>query len=151
MTSWVIKGLTLDDAPALARNNMSAFWTDPNWVILWPGKKLEYIIEQVVKRAPNMLIRDREVFRHQKAVDPETGALMGYARWVLPAEVAKTASGDPAWPEAQIPAVSEAERAEIKRVADSAWWKPKDVPLDGVNMDASLRIMAGKPHLSKLL
>ncbi|KAE8140682.1 hypothetical protein BDV38DRAFT_279659 [Aspergillus pseudotamarii] len=53
MASWKIEPCSVADAPALAYNDMSAFWEDPTWIL--------------------------EV-RHQNAVDPLTGELVGYAR-----------------------------------------------------------------------
>lgn len=65
MTTWKIEPCFVGDAAALARNNMAAFWEDPNWVILWPKDMTqEFIIEQSAKRQPRNLLRDREKVRH---------------------------------------------------------------------------------------
>ncbi|OLN87166.1 hypothetical protein CCHL11_03630 [Colletotrichum chlorophyti] len=121
MTPWKIEPCTIADAPALARNNMSAFWTDPNWILLWPKDiELDFLIEQVTQRMPNNLLRDRAVLRHQKAVDPQTGDLVGYARWELPARYADA----PEWADSQIADVSDEEREEFKRRSENAWWAP---------------------------
>lgn len=85
MTYWIVTSCAVSDGADLARNNMSAFWEDPTWKLLWPKfMAKEFIIEQCSKRVPRNLLQERSTLRHQKAVDPETGALMGYARWVLP-------------------------------------------------------------------
>ncbi|KAJ0158828.1 hypothetical protein CTA2_10838 [Colletotrichum tanaceti] len=73
MAPWKTEPCTLADVPALARDNMSAFWTDPNWVLLWP--KLDFLIEQVTEHMPSSPLGNRATMRHQKAVDPETGAV----------------------------------------------------------------------------
>ncbi|KAK2735543.1 GNAT family [Colletotrichum kahawae] len=125
---------------------MSAFWTDPNWMLLWPRHiTLDFLVEQAAKRLPNNLLRGRDALRHEVAVDPATGALVGYARWELPA--AKTTSGPdgsrrPEWAAAQIPDVSAEERKALK-----------DEGGRGVasTMRASRvkeRILAEKPYLS---
>ncbi|KAL0933810.1 acetyltransferase [Colletotrichum truncatum] len=145
MEHWKIEPCTLADAPALARNNISGFWTDPNWILLWPKDiKLEFLIEQVTKRIPNNLIRDRETLRHFKAVDPESGALVGYARWELPARCATA----PEWADAQIAEVSEVERKAIKERSDSAWWKPQF--MDGIDDcgPEKERILAERDYIS---
>ncbi|GKT47215.1 uncharacterized protein ColSpa_07396 [Colletotrichum spaethianum] len=146
MTTWKIEPCTVADAPALARNNMSAFWTNPNWNLLWPkDTKLEFLIEQVTERMPNNLIRDRATLRHQKAVDPETGALVGYARWELPAGY----EGAAEWADSQIADVSEEEKMAFKKRSDAAWWEPKS--MDGIDdcVPEKTRILAEKPYISE--
>ena len=85
MERWRIKSCVLDDAPALARNNGGAFWSQPMWRIVWPkDMEEEFIIEQPVKCMPLRILKDRRAMRQQKAVDPDSGCLVGYARWELP-------------------------------------------------------------------
>ncbi|KAF6805603.1 acetyltransferase [Colletotrichum sojae] len=145
---WKILPCTLADAPALARNNMSAFWTDPNWRIMWPDRTLDFIIAQCAERVPRNLLRDRVTLRHEKAVDPETGALVGYARWVLPAGLA-AGPGRAPWAEAQIPDVSAEESAAIEKKADAAWWEPVDMEgSDDESIGIRNRILASKPYIS---
>ncbi|KAI1412367.1 acyl-CoA N-acyltransferase [Hypoxylon sp. FL1857] len=127
MTSWRIEGCTVADAAALARNNMSAFWEDPTWILLWPKEiTREFMIEQAAKRYPRLLLSARETTRHQKAVDPATGALVGYARWILPPSHSTTEDGNPEWPKAQVPDVSEDERKQFEELAQSAWWNGRE-------------------------
>jgi hypothetical protein len=96
---------------------------------------LEQHIDQVTKRCPRNLLNDRMTLQHQKASDPETGCLLGYARWILPPSHTTTADNTPAWPEALVPTVGREEEAEIRRVAATAIWKPNhdldelDVPV----------------------
>ncbi|KAI1802304.1 acyl-CoA N-acyltransferase [Daldinia bambusicola] len=123
MTAWKIEGCTVADAPALARNNMSAFWEDPTWILLWPeGTTLERLIDSATQRYPWTLVSGREEKRHEKAVDPGTGELVGYARWILPPSNFTAKDGEPEWPEAQIPDVSDEEKKRFEEQAQAAWW-----------------------------
>ncbi|KAK1241222.1 hypothetical protein MKX08_001196 [Trichoderma sp. CBMAI-0020] len=127
---------------------MSAFWEIPNWVLAW-RHTLEEHIDTMTKRYPRRLISDRETSRHQKVVEPETGRLLGYARWILPESCTVLANGEPVWPEAMAPVVSPEEEAEIKRVAAATQFNPNSAtdPLDeevGIIKD---KIMARKPYL----
>lgn len=152
MAAWKIRGCTVADAPAIARNNMSAFWEDPTWILLWPEHVTkEFLIEQATKRYPRSLIRDHAVNRHQKAVDPVTGTLVGYARWVLPEGHQLDESGQPTWPEAQVPAVSVEEEEEFRKLAESAWWEGRSgmSGLDDKNEVVMDRIMAERPYISE--
>ncbi|KAJ7362605.1 hypothetical protein DFH08DRAFT_682672 [Mycena albidolilacea] len=99
---------------------MSAFWTDPSWRLLWPSITLPYLISQCSLRVPRNLLKDRATLRHQKAIDPATGALLGYARWMVPA------TKEAEWLNAQVKDVeSEAERQGIEERANGAWWEPQ--------------------------
>ncbi|KAH8882255.1 hypothetical protein GQ53DRAFT_753743 [Thozetella sp. PMI_491] len=126
-TAWKIEPVVLADAAVIARNNMSAFWEDPSWRLNYPpDKSLEFLIEQQVKRNPMKLIGERDTLRHLKAVDPETGKLVGYIRIELPESICKTSDGKPIWQEAQVEDVTPEERARLKEASDSAWWAPGD-------------------------
>jgi hypothetical protein len=117
---------TLADSDALTRNNIPAFWADPHWVLAWKHRTLEYHISQVALRTPRNLLSDRETRRHQKAVDADTGRIVGYARWILPESRARLEDGSLAWPEAVVPGVGEEEEAEIRRVAGTVHWDPNE-------------------------
>ncbi|KAK1673598.1 acetyltransferase [Colletotrichum godetiae] len=121
---FVITGCTVADSDELTRNNIPAFWADPHWHLAWRHRTLDYHITEVAKRTPRNLISDRDTKRHQKAVDPVTGRIVGYARWILPASHAKIIGGAPAWPDAVVPSVSEEKEAEIRRVAATVHWDP---------------------------
>lgn len=161
-----ITGVALADAADLARNNMSAYWQDPSWVIVWPaGRTLEYTIEQCAMRMPNLLLRNRARLRHQKAVDPATGRLLGYARWLLPESLAaggdRTSERDEGngggdeqvcWAEAQVPDVqSEAEREAIRGRAGAANWVIRDGlgDLDALAVQRKNEILAEKEYLGE--
>lgn len=125
-TNYLIKGCTVADSDELTRNNIPAFWADPHWRLAWRHRTLEYHISQVAKRTPRNLLGDPETKRQQKAVDPDTGRIVGFARWYLPASHAKKADGAPVWPDAVVPAVSAEKEAEIQRVAKTTHWDPNE-------------------------
>ncbi|KAI0112714.1 acyl-CoA N-acyltransferase [Hypoxylon sp. NC0597] len=150
MTTWRIEGCTVADAAALAHNNMSAFWEDPTWILLWPKETTrEFLIEQGAKRYPRLLLSDRETARHQKAVDPNTGAVVGYVRWILPPGYSTTNDGNPVWPEAQVPDVNDDERKQFDELAQSAWWNGRKEMknIDDKNDVVMDRILAEKPYI----
>ncbi|KAK1765087.1 acyl-CoA N-acyltransferase [Phialemonium atrogriseum] len=151
MGPWTVTSCTVSDAADLARNNMSAFWEDPTWILLWPRDfTREYVIEQCAKRMPRSLLRDRATLRHQKAVDPETGAIVGYARWILPPGRAVKATGEAEWGEAQVPDVSVDEREGFERLFRTADWNTRDDmdALDDKNHVVMNRIRSEKPYIS---
>ena len=97
---------------------------------------------------PRNLLRDRDILRHETAVDPVTGSAVGYARWKLPAEYLKTGAGTPAWPTAQIAEITDAEElAKIEAAANQAWWQPGDAAPDDVVSGKCAALQARKPHL----
>ncbi|KAI1082213.1 hypothetical protein F5B20DRAFT_532571 [Whalleya microplaca] len=114
MSAYRVRGCVASDGPSLAYNNMSAYWTDPTWVLLWENKTREYVIEQAAKRYPKSLLMDRAHKRHQVAVDSDTGQIVGYCRWILPDRL----TGE--WLEAQTPAVSAEEETEYAKSFDNA-------------------------------
>ena len=148
----IITSCSIDDGPAIARNNISAFWTDPTWPLIWPGKTLEYVISQAVRRMPATLLKDPEHSRHQKAIDIQSGAILGYARWILP----KVNDNDDEavaerWPAARVPAVSESQQRNAACERDAADWNydhALDV-LDEPMMEMKHRLMDGKGHMRR--
>ncbi len=124
MPLYEIHPCTVSDGEALAYNNMSAFWEDPNWILNWKSKTLDYIIEQAAKRQPHNLLCDRATLRHQKVVDTATGRVVGYARWELPQDRVATTGGEVEWAEAQVPEVSAEKRSMFERLAKTADWSP---------------------------
>ncbi len=149
MPPYEICPCTVSDGEALARNNMSAFWEDPTWILSWMTKTREYMIEQSAKRQPRNLLRDRDTLRHQRAVDTETGHVVGYARWKLPLGRIATAGGEAEWAEAQVPDVSAEERSLFEQLASTADWKGTggsgalDIPVTAKKTE----ILAKKPYL----
>jgi hypothetical protein len=118
MPPFAIAPCSIDDGHAIAHVNVSALWTDPTWVAMWPGKTLEYVIGQSARRTPHMLLVDTAHRRHQKAIDVETGAVVGYVRWCLPKLDDVDTSG--LWPEALVPHVSDKREREAEREYDAA-------------------------------
>ena len=149
MTTHTIVPCTVADGAALSRNNISAFWQDSNWVLSWRHTTLEDHIVEIAKRVQRILVSSRETLRHQKAVDPETGRILGYCRWILPPSHATLADGRPVWPEAMVPAVSPEEEAEIQRVAATAIFNPNKEtdPLDDKVTQIKNELMGRKPYL----
>ena len=150
MTQWRIEPSTVEDAEAIARNTGGAFWEEPMWRLQWTSDVTqEFLMEQLIKRQPMRILRDRDALRHQKAVDPESGKLVGHARWRLPDGRTTTSSGEPEWPEAQIADVRADRRKALDAVAAGAWWEPRtDVDeLDVDNDDVRRRVVAGRACL----
>jgi hypothetical protein len=118
MTRFKVTACTLADAPAIADVNISAFWQDPSWVLMWPNKSREYVTTQAVLRMPLTLLRDPVHKRHQKVID-DNSKVLGYARWTLP-----STGNDEAvfWPEARIEIVGDEEIQKAEIEYKSAWW-----------------------------
>ena len=154
MAPLIISQCSVTDGPALAANNIPAFWADPHWVLTWRHRTLEYHISQVALRFPRNMLNDRETFRHQKAVDLETGCILGYARWCLCLQPSHEINPDdsiPIWPEAQVPAVAPEKEAEIRRIAETATWDPNNDADELGDRVIALRkeVTPKKPHISK--
>lgn len=79
-----IEPVYLKDAHGVASVSMRAFYTDPHWRLYWHNTPINQIIDVAEKRTPQNLLSGRHNKRHQKAVDRETGEMVGYARWLLP-------------------------------------------------------------------
>lgn len=109
-----------EDRLNLARNNVSAFWEEDSWRLLWPGRTRESMIEAVAARIPKNLLSDRDVRRHQKVVDVASGEIVGYARWILP----KPQKNE--WLVAQTPEASDAEREHFEELHAKADFNPRD-------------------------
>ncbi|KAH8929347.1 hypothetical protein BT69DRAFT_1345889 [Atractiella rhizophila] len=148
MATWSIQPCSVSDAPALAENNMSAFWTDRTWRLNWgPEITLPYLITQCAERLPRNLLRNRAALRHEKAVDPSTGELVGYARWEMPISWAGKGEGE--WQEAMTADVGKEEREKYEEMAKKAWWEPRDMPgLDNENIRIKNRILAEKDYIN---
>lgn len=119
---YIISGCTVADGDELAANNLPAFWADSHFRLNWPNRTLEYHVIQVARRFPNNLLNERETKRHLKAVHPDTGRIVGYVRWILPAGFDASV-----WPEAVTPAVSEDDEAFFRRLALMADWSTGDM------------------------
>ncbi|KAJ5636272.1 uncharacterized protein N7484_009585 [Penicillium longicatenatum] len=127
MAPFVLSQCRVADGAALAANSIPAFWAGPHWVLAWRHRTLEYHISQIALRFPRNMLNNREALRHQKAMDTETGRILGYARWRLPPSYGISPDdGTPIWPEAQVPAVEPEEEAEIRRLAETVVWDPND-------------------------
>lgn len=151
MPEYIINACTVADAADVGRNNMTSFWQDPNWRLVWKHVDLPYVIEQCTARAPRNLLRDRDTLRHIKAVDPETGKFLGYARWALPRKYCKNEDGTPVWPEGQVPDVDPAEKERIVQRAEAADWN-MDHSADGLDVPLTRKkeeLLAKKDYIGE--
>jgi hypothetical protein len=129
-SQFIIRPCTPADGPAIAHNNISAFWRDTNWVLLWKGKTMEYVISQSVKRWPWNLIKNPVRNRFEACVDAETGELLGFAYWILPTVESLKKHGIAIseeellqwWLEAKVPEVEEEEKKRILQQSSEADW-----------------------------
>ncbi|KAH8894172.1 acyl-CoA N-acyltransferase [Thozetella sp. PMI_491] len=146
--SWKIEPVVLADAEAVARNNVMAFWEDPSYTIVWKDiATLDHVIERSIKRTRLDFLEEQDRQRYEKAVDPVTGELVGYARWKFPIALKTTAEGDPLWPERQMAAASEEEYQRIKAIAESAGPTPKDIPMDDEVTVIKRRLQSQKSYM----
>jgi GNAT superfamily N-acetyltransferase len=118
MSQFVLNPCSIEDAVGLAKVHISAFWTDPTWVVIWKGKTLEYVTEQCARRMPHTLVLDATHRRHQKVIDTQTGAVVGYARWTLPE--LDTEDVTSIWPTARVTPVTEEKALEAEREFSAA-------------------------------
>lgn len=121
--TFKIQSVQLADVPQISRVTMSAMHSNLHWRLFWGSLTLQEIIERNEQRLPWMLMTGRDEKRHQIAVDSETGAVVGYARWLL-----SSGSGIE-WPEAMAPSTSgeERERAEQMYKAASQGGRAKEL------------------------
>jgi hypothetical protein len=149
MPSFTLAPLAITDGPAMAQKNLSAFWTNQNWRLMWTraDKTLPWVISQSALRQADNLLRDPARRRHVKAVD-ENGQLVGYIRWILPERVAPDL-----WPEARfdVESLSEEELARIKADADSSNFEYNhDIDhLDEEQHELKISLMKDKVYLRK--
>ncbi|WYZ43871.1 hypothetical protein EsH8_VII_000307 [Colletotrichum jinshuiense] len=134
--NWYPWGVTYDDAPGVAKNNMTAFYqTDPHWRALWKSTPLEEIIEGTAARLPHAFSGEREKKRHMKAVENGSGRVVGYARWILPDN-----DGRISWPEALVREPTQDEADKFKTAFEA---NIKDGILPGI--DRQLQTALGAP------
>ena len=152
MSRFVVTSCTINDGLALAHNNISAFWTDPSWVLMWPGKTLDQVIAEAVRRMPHNLLMEPTWRRHQKAVDTRFGTIVGYARWILPdanIDVPAASNQDAVWPTAQVPNVGKEQEREAASEFAAADWSYNHAldELDEPILGMKSRLMEGKHYL----
>jgi len=141
----IFSNCVVSDAQALAENNVTAWWDDPSWNMLWHIRTLQYVIDGAAARGAHRLLQDRDRTRHMKAVDPATGRVVGYVRWEVPVGC----EGD--WLEMQTPDVTEAEREVYRRRYEAADWSTHEGmgEMDDPVHQIQPRIMKGRTFLSK--
>ena len=101
MAEYQIRTCTVDDAAGIGQSNVTAFWEETFWRLLWvPEKTREEVIDMVALRTPKNLLTEWQTRRHQVVVHVPTGEIVGYCRWFLPE------SCKDQWLEAQVPNVN---------------------------------------------
>lgn len=143
-TYKLVPNCTVDDAVGLANSNMTAFWGEPWWNMNW-DKPLAAIIESASARMPTNLLKDRNVRRHQKVIDTSTGQIVGYARWILPESHADS------WLDAQVPDVSEQDKARFQTAFEAADWaiRPEVHDSDDLVLEQFHKHTPKGPYMSK--
>lgn len=152
MVSIHIKGCTVEDADGLGNSNIRAYWEEPMWRILWPDNvTLDFMIQEMTKKLPMDLLKDADNSRHEMAVDGETGAVMGYIRWIFPDGVLNGQQPDEIkWKTAQVPRVSEEKFKELEKLDNSAWCESKSLGALGNRLgEAHMRIMSKQSYIGK--
>lgn len=83
---YVVQPVSVTDVHGLSRAMISAWWEDEHWKTLWTisGITLVQIISDCVERQPRALIKGRDVKRHLKVIDADSGEIVGYSRYNLP-------------------------------------------------------------------
>lgn len=154
-SSFAVQPCFPADAPGVGATMMRARLTDPHWVILWEDLSEEDIVTNAIDRVPWNLVTGTDTKRHQKAVDLQTGQVVGYARWRLPPSLAT----NEIWPEAQVAEGTSADRARYKKRYEASTHNGRIVgmkyelmnyrsaPLEAVDA----RIMQDGPFLSILV
>jgi hypothetical protein len=158
MPPFIVAPCILDDAPAIARNNVSAFWEDRNWALKWTRKtkSCEYVITQAAHRWPYNLAKDATYRRREKVVDASTGELVGFSTWVLPyadedEEEERKQWAYHLWPEARGPEVDADALELLKKRFDEADWE-SDRAMDVLSppiKQLSAQLRGDKEWLSK--
>lgn len=104
MEEYKVRACKVGDAAGIGKNNVSAFWEETFWRLLWvPDRTREEVIDMVALRSPKNLLSERNTRRHQLVEHVPTGEIVGYCRWYLPD------SCEGQWLEAQTPGVSKEE------------------------------------------
>jgi len=86
------------DAQGLAAAMMGAWHEDTHWHFRWEDPSLDNLVRWCAERLPWNLVNSTTTKRHQKAINIETGEVVGYARWLLPPDLAEKN----AWLEAHV-------------------------------------------------
>lgn len=135
------------DSHSIATTTMSAWCADWHWFYRWKDPSLEKLIAWYAEKFPRNLTTGRDTKRHQKLIEISTGEVVGYARWLLPPDLAK----ENVWKEAQAvePTPEESELFEKKasiplpKVRSDEMLEFRSTPL----VEADARIMKNGPYL----
>jgi hypothetical protein len=160
MPPFKVAPCTLDDATAIAHNNVIAFWQNKYYELMWAkkNKSRDYVLSQAILRWPYNLIKDPEHRRMEKVVDVSTGELVGFANWILPdagavegGENEKQEIGK-LWPEALGPEVDDDTRKLLKKRFEDADWEFERAPVtDESLIGLSDRLRGDKKWISECI
>jgi hypothetical protein len=155
MPPFKVAPCTLEDVPAIARNNVTAFWEDIHWALQWTrkNKSCEYVISQAEFRWSYNLTKDPVHIRREKAVDVSTGELVGFSSWYLPEDedwLGKQEKYE-LWPEARVPEVDDEKQQSFKKRFDEADWESDRVTdvLDSPVTEMRIKLKGDKKWLRK--
>ena len=98
----LIQNCTVDDGAGIVKSNISSRWDTPWWRLYWGSRSYDEVVAAHLMRVSWSLLKTREKCRHQKIIVPETGQIVGYARWIMPEGFTNE------WTQAQLPDVGKA-------------------------------------------
>ncbi|KAJ5609447.1 hypothetical protein N7528_010014 [Penicillium herquei] len=126
---FVVQGCSPADAPGLGAAMIKARLTDPHWVFMWEEDiPAEEMISRSTDRIPWNLVNGRDTKRHEKVIDDATGQVLGYARWLLPPDLANR---NDVWLEAQAQDGTPEERATYEKMSDATSRNGQPIGLKG--------------------
>jgi hypothetical protein len=110
-----------EDAHGIAVTMMSSWRENWHWRYRWADADLETLIKWCETKLPWNLSSNRPAKRHQKVIVNETGEIVGYARWLLPASLGERTGDEVVWKEAQTPepSVEDARKWEDQWVVEA--------------------------------
>jgi hypothetical protein len=113
--TFVLQPVVTADAQRMATVKMSAWRGNQDFQFRWKDSpSLDKLISHSCARIPWNLINRRAEKRHLKAIDVETGELVGYARWLLPPILADRN----VWPEAAVAEPAQRSVNSLKRMIE---------------------------------
>ncbi|KAJ5735781.1 uncharacterized protein N7483_000906 [Penicillium malachiteum] len=126
---FVIQACSPVDSPGLGAAMIKSRLTDPHWVFMWEDNvPAEEMISRSTDRIPWNLVNGRDTKRHEKVIDDTTGQVLGYARWLLPPNLAKR---NDVWLEAQAQDGTPEERATYEKLSDATSRNGQPIGLKG--------------------
>lgn len=122
MSDYKVFNCTVDDAAGLAKCNMTSFYQEPSWNIMWKHTTLDFLIQNTTSRLPKNLLTERGVRRHQKVVHAPSNTIVGYIKWILPE------SAQNEWLAAQVPDVNDNDHKRFAELHSTTIFDPQQLP-----------------------